>query len=634
MDVKVSSLLRKVAGILLSMLLGAAYLSPGAAMPVTQAAGSTTLTISQIDDSAFPDVTAYLTVSDGAGIPIAGLNQDAFGAAEDGHPIAGLQVEPVVNQQRQIALVLALDLSGSMKGTALDAARSAAKAMVNALGPQDTVAILGFGEQVRWLLDSTTDRASALQALDGLTLQGDTALNDAIYEAASRVGALPPGRRAVVILTDGRDTASKGSQERAITRAQAMQVPVYTIGFGPEINADALEEIARQTGGMSIVAPGAEQLAESFQRVFSQLKQQYALSYRSEVPADMLEHELLVRVTYAQDTFEDQKHFLARAVIPVVAVPGLLDGTEVSGEVPLAPQIVSETPIRRVTYLVDGQPLAEMSAAPFDWEWDTTTIAPGPHAVEVRAVDELGRESAWRGSVVVAPPSPQGPTVSLRTPSAGAVISGTVTLAADVGNAASISRVEFWLDDEEVGRRDAQPYEVTLDTGRVAVGSHTLSARAYGLNSERSEEQITVQVVRTHSTPWLPILLGLLALLLVVGAGIVVRRLMGAPRKSPAALIWQLQSGGQQRLQLREGENTIGKPKRGNTTEIDARTISKNHAIIRIDSAHAAYQFRNLSVNSTSVINGKEITGDCLLMDGDQIELGDEVLTFLVEGKL
>jgi len=635
---------RGVAGVLLAALLSALWLPAGVPLPTARAAGSAILAINQIDDSAFPDVTAYVTVSDGAGMPVAGLPQDAFGAAEDGRPITGFRVQAVVSQQRGIALILALDLSGSMKGSALDAARSAAKALVNALGPQDTVAILGFSEQVRWLQDSTTDRASALRALDGMTAQGDTALNDAIYEAAGRVGALPAGRRVVVVLTDGRDTASTISQDRAITQAQAMQAPIFTIGFGPEINASALGEIALQTGGSSTIAPSLDQLSESFQRVLRQLKQQYALSFRSSLVPDMREHELLVRVTYSQDTFEDQKHFLARAVVPVVDMPGLASGQQVKGKVRLTPRIVSATAIRRVTYLVDARPVAEITASPFEWEWDTTTVTPGQHGLEVRATDESGRESAWRGQLLVAPPL----SVRFVSPAEGDSIGGDVILAIRWEAVHDLAQVEYLRDGQSLFIVKAAPFQVQWRTDAVPMGEHQVLVRALDVLGNQAQDAIKVTVTRpsevTPATPepravssgtlkWQPILLALLAVLLVASAAVVGNRLLGARQKSPAALIWQLQSGDQHRLPLKEGENTIGKLAQGNTVVVDAPTVSRVHAVIRIDSARASYQFRNLSVKSVSVVNGTEVTDSCALADGDQIELGDEVLTFVVEGK-
>ena len=89
--------------------------NPGATLG---AGGGIGMTINQIDDSALPDITAYVSVSDEAGAPIDNIAETAFAAAEDSRPIADLTVKPVVNANRSIALVLAIDATHAV--SALD----------------------------------------------------------------------------------------------------------------------------------------------------------------------------------------------------------------------------------------------------------------------------------------------------------------------------------------------------------------------------------------------------------------------------------------------------------------------------------------------------------------------------------
>ena len=130
----------------------------GLLMPSARGDSGITLTVNQIDDSRFPDLLAYVTVTDGTGLPIAGIPAGQFAASEDGRPLSGLGVQPLVNEGRSLAVVLALDVSGSMSGAPLAATQGAAKALAAALGPQDTVAILAFNKELLWLLDFTPDR--------------------------------------------------------------------------------------------------------------------------------------------------------------------------------------------------------------------------------------------------------------------------------------------------------------------------------------------------------------------------------------------------------------------------------------------------------------------------------------------
>jgi hypothetical protein len=71
------------------------------------------------------------------------------------------------------------------------------------------------------------------------------------------------------------------------------------------------------------------------------------------------------------------------------------------------------------------------------------------------------------------------PTVALTSPSAGAGLSGSVSLTATASDNVGVTRVEFFSDNVLVGTRTAPPYSSTWNTANAANGTHTLSARAY-----------------------------------------------------------------------------------------------------------------------------------------------------------
>lgn len=452
------------------------------------AAGGITLAVNQVDDSAFPDVTAYVTLSDPAGAPITDVPASAFSAAEDRQPITGLDVRPVVNEGRSIALILALDVSGSMEGAPLAATQAAARSLIEGLGLQDRVALLTFSEQVTWAQEFTSERAVLLQALENLKASGNTAFNDALHEAARRMSALPAGRRAIVLLTDGEDTTSVTGFAQALNMAQASNTPVYTVGFGPKVKPDLLQRTAQLTGGRYFDAPAAAELQSSFQDILNQLKQQHVLSYRSQILPDMREHELLVRVTYAQDVLEDSRRFVARAITPTVTLPGLADGAQVRGSVNLAPAIVSSSPISQVIYLLSGQPLATLNTAPFAFAWDTATVAPGPYRLALQAVDSDGRSGTWEGTVTVAPPL----AIRFRSPTDGARVGGLVTLAVDAQAAYDLAQVTYRLDDLSLETITAPPFQMPWRTASAAAGPHRLAAEARDVMGNVAEAAIQV----------------------------------------------------------------------------------------------------------------------------------------------
>lgn len=455
------------------------------------AAGGITLAINQVDDSAFPDVAAYVTLNDATGAPIADVPAAAFTAAEDRQPIASLNVRPVINEGRSIALILALDVSGSMQGAPLDATRAAARSLIEGLGPQDRVALLAFNQQVTWVQEFTSDRATLIKALDGLSASGDTAFNDALHAAGRRMGALPAGRRAIIMLTDGEDTASATAFTQALSTAQGSNTPVFTVGFGPKVKPDLLRQIAQLTGGQYFGAPQAAELQRSFQGILGQLKQQYIVTYRSQIPPDMLEHELLVRAIYAQDVLEDSRRFVARAITPTVTLASPTDGTSIRGSVTLAPAIVSASPISQVVYLLDGQPIATLTSEPFTLTWDAAAAAPGQHTLTLEAVDQDGRRGSSRTNITVVPPL----VIRFRSPVEGAVIGGQITLGIEAEAAYDLMQVTYRLDGQDIDTITAPPFQILWRTASVSVGPHRLTAQARDVEGHTAEATTQIHVV-------------------------------------------------------------------------------------------------------------------------------------------
>ncbi len=464
-----------------------------ALLPVASmaASGGIDLSINQVDDSAFPVVTAYVTASDPTGTPIGNIAEAAFVATEDSRPIADLIVKPVVNANRSIALILAIDVSGSMRGAPLEATRIAARTLIENLGPQDQVAVVNFNRDVTWSLDFTTDHAAALEALDSLAASGDTALYDALHEAAKRMASLPAGRRAIVLLSDGEDTASRTSQTQALAAAQASNTPVYAVGFGAGAQLDLLGQIGQVTGGQYFAAPTAEELLNSFEDILRQLKQQYVLTYRSEIAPDMREHELLVRVTYAQDVLEDTKRFLARAITPTIALLSPADGALLRGRVVLEPDIVSADPISRVVILLEEQPLASFTAPPYVLNWDTATVRAGNYRLAVEALNTTGRVGRWEAQIAVAPPL----EMRFRSPAEGDRIGGQVTLAVDHAAAYEMDEVIYRLDEQILGAVTAPPHQLTWRTDAVVPGQHRLTAQARDMEGNPAEASILVEII-------------------------------------------------------------------------------------------------------------------------------------------
>jgi VWFA-related protein len=251
--------------------------------------------LNQVRLDQFPQVIAYSSVLDENREPVRGLTSGQFRVQQDGVDVADFQVANVDAAQDPLAMVVAIDISGSMKGEPLEKAKAAASNFVGRFDALDQVALIKFDDRIELVHDFTTDKNAVIGAIGSLRSRNDTALYDVIAQSVERLSTLQ-GRRAVIVLTDGRDTASTKHQvSGAIAAANGVNIPVFVIGldsyqFTPEIMA----QIAAETGGDYLFAPTPDALDALYQKIRGQLQNQYRIDLTSLHGADQAMHTLRI----------------------------------------------------------------------------------------------------------------------------------------------------------------------------------------------------------------------------------------------------------------------------------------------------------------------------------------------------
>ncbi|MBX6772647.1 MAG: VWA domain-containing protein [Chloroflexi bacterium] len=376
------------------------------------------LAIQQVDSSQFPRVRVYVSVADSDGVPITGLDAQAFQLSEDGKPVNGLQVQPIIDSQEPIAVALIMDVSGSMNDAGkLTGAKNAASAFVDTMGPNDTAALISFSDSVTISQGYTGNHDALKKAISQLAAKGDTALYDAVIQAAVLQGAVPQQRKVMLLLTDGADTKSKQSLDAAISAAKGAGAPVFAVGLGGDVKKDVLDRLAAATGGQAFYVSGADQLKQVFLSIGDQLRREYALEYSSSLPADGKSHSIAVQVNYRGQTAQGSGTFVARTAPLAIDVTGITTASTVSG--PLQIQVAATSgAIARVDLLVDNQVTATARAAPFILSWDSTAVSPGLHRLVVRASDASGATAEKEFVVQVAGGASPIPTAAPPHPTA------------------------------------------------------------------------------------------------------------------------------------------------------------------------------------------------------------------------
>ena len=185
-----------------------------------------------------------------------------------------------------LSIVLALDASGSMKN-AVDSVKAAAKSFVEALRPVDELSLVLFADGVVTTHDLTTNREWTLKGIDEYQASGGTALNDAVVAAVTRLGRVDR-RRAVVLMTDGRDENNPGTApgsrhtlREALDEIKNVDAAIYPIGLGLKVDRGALTQFAAASGGEAFFPESVDVLAADYRRVIERLRRRYIASYIS-----------------------------------------------------------------------------------------------------------------------------------------------------------------------------------------------------------------------------------------------------------------------------------------------------------------------------------------------------------------
>jgi Ca-activated chloride channel homolog len=224
-------------------------------------------------------VEVYATVLDHKGKYVDGLGRDDFQILEDGKP---QRISIFESNAGALSCAILLDTTGSMR-EALPRVKNSVTKLIGELAPQDSVAIFTFDDHLTVRQDFTTDRDAAKRAVLRTRAAGNTALFDAISDAAEEL-AKRPGKKALIVFTDGDDNSSLLTASGAIAQAKKVGIPLYAIAEGEATHSSeltkVLNELSENTGGMSYRVKKPDDIEEIFQTVANNLRHLYLMSYK------------------------------------------------------------------------------------------------------------------------------------------------------------------------------------------------------------------------------------------------------------------------------------------------------------------------------------------------------------------
>jgi ELWxxDGT repeat protein len=181
------------------------------------------------------------------------------------------------------------------------------------------------------------------------------------------------------------------------------------------------------------------------------------------------------------------------ATPPTVTITAPTNNSTVSGTINFTATASDNVAVDRVIFYMDGNALGGDPTAPYAYYQglNTTHYANGPHVLTAYAYDANGNQStATPVNIVIN--NPGAPTVTITSPSNGAVLSGTASVNADASYDVSINRVEFYVDNTLLGTDSAAPFFWSFNTAAYSDGPHVLKVIAYDGASHSSLSVVNV----------------------------------------------------------------------------------------------------------------------------------------------
>jgi VWFA-related protein len=243
--------------------------------------------ITQVDNSKFPQVTVYVSVTNAAGEPVA-VDPSTIQIQENGQVMQATSVSGQ-GDIGPLTTLLVMDISGSMeKGDKITAAKNAAKAYIDQMRAGDQAGLISFNTAVNVVQPVTPDKNALVAGIDALQPAGNTAMFDALLQGMDVLKDVT-GRKAIILLSDGIDNRSHSSVDDVVNTIGPAGLSISTIGLGDPsqstnnfgLDEAALKSLAERAGGFYGFATAPQDLLALYQQRGSALQHEMSFNYTS-----------------------------------------------------------------------------------------------------------------------------------------------------------------------------------------------------------------------------------------------------------------------------------------------------------------------------------------------------------------
>lgn len=239
---------------------------------------SANLNISQIDTNNFPEVKMYFTINEQGGNIVKNIDKKNI-RLYDGEKEYNINDFSYVNEKEPVSLNMVIDTSGSMSSN-MEVCKDIAIDFINNINFNmgDRVEVVKFNDEAKINNYFTSNKESLINSITDLSTDGGTALYDSLIMALNETNK-EDGVKCIIAFTDGIDNRSQNTSEDVIELSKTLDIPIYIIGIGSEIEKSKLEEISINTAGEYISISDVYQLKNVYTNILKKTREQYMVTY-------------------------------------------------------------------------------------------------------------------------------------------------------------------------------------------------------------------------------------------------------------------------------------------------------------------------------------------------------------------
>ena len=233
-------------------------------------------------------IIAYVSVSDQDGNVLTGFNEQNFNIRyfckddADTLNVTSYSFLPDKDKRHRLAAGNTMDYSTSMSDNDIENMERAIRQFIRMKHEDDYMQIIKFSDHVEIVNAFSKDTLVLMNAIAKPFSRGWTAYFQAVYEGLEQADVFVKANHsyfpAVIAFTDGHDNRSNVNLNQTITRANNLQIPVYTVGFG-SVNHGEMNRLADETGGRYFYTPTGQDILSLYQTISTQLNDIYGLTW-------------------------------------------------------------------------------------------------------------------------------------------------------------------------------------------------------------------------------------------------------------------------------------------------------------------------------------------------------------------